>query len=109
MKRDLRELLRDLRLLRDNQRHDQVDDCNSAEASEERKNGQQADNGRVNAEILAQACAYARYHAVRGTAGQWSVVCVHILLLSIISTETYAKERRKLQVTIIYILPNGSL
>jgi hypothetical protein len=31
------------------------------------------------------------------------------LLLSIISTETYAKERRKLQVTIIYILPNGSL
>ena len=66
------------RLLGDDQRHDQVDQRDPAEAGEERQQGQQADDGRVDAEVLAQACAHARDHAVGGTAGQLFVFGVHV-------------------------------
>jgi hypothetical protein len=81
-----RDLLSRLCLLRDNQRHDQIDDCDSAEAREKRQHGQQADDGWVNVEIFAQPSAYTRDHSVGCTASQWLVIGVHdIALLSIIS------------------------
>ena len=71
-------LLRHLRLLRHNQRHDQVDQHDPAEASEKRQHGQQADDGWVNAEVFAQARAHARDHAVGRASSQLFVVGVHV-------------------------------
>ena len=78
-------LLLNCRLLRDNDRHDQVDQRDPTEAGEERQQGQQADDGRVDAEVVTHACAHARDHPVRGAAGQLLVVGGHDALLSIIS------------------------
>src|SRR3970282_2253020 len=75
------------RLLRDNQRHDQINYRDSSEAREERQHGQQADDGRVNAEIFAQSRAHTRDHAVGCTACQLLVVGVHVALLSMISIQ----------------------
>ena len=85
------------RLLRDNDRHDQVHDGDPAEAGEEREDDQQTHKGRVDAEIFAQARADTRDHPVRRTASQLFVVVVHDVLLSMISTRTYAVECRRLQ------------
>lgn len=71
-------LLRHLRLLRDNQRHDQVDQHDPAEACEKCQHGQQADDGWVNAEVFAQARAHARDHAVGRASSQLFVVGVHM-------------------------------
>lgn len=74
-------------LLRDDDRHDQIDQRDAAEAREERQNGQQTDDGRVDAEVVAQARAHARDHAVGRTACQLLVTGIHkIALLSMIST-----------------------
>jgi len=85
-------------LLRDNDRHDQIDQRNPTEACEESQQGQQADDGWVNAKIFAQSCAHARDHAVGRTAGQLLVVGIHdVALLSMISIGTYVAGFERLQ------------
>ena len=86
-----------MRLLGDNESHDQIDQRDPAEAREESQHGQQTYDGRVNAEVVAQACAHARDHAVGCASGQLFVVGVHVALLSMISRETYAGVGMKLQ------------
>lgn len=48
-----RDLLRYLRLLGNNDRHDQIDYGNPAKAGEKCQHSQQADDGRINAEVFA--------------------------------------------------------
>ena len=62
------DLLRRWRLLRDDDRHDQIHNRDSAEAGEECQDREQTDDGGIDAEIVAQACTYAREHAVGGAA-----------------------------------------
>lgn len=86
-----------MRLLRDDNRHDQIHDGDSAKACEEREDDQQTDDGWVDAKVFAQARADACDHAVGRTACQLPVVGVHDALLSMISTGTYAGRQWKLQ------------
>lgn len=90
-------LLGDLRLFRDDDRHNQVHDGDPAKTREEREDNQQTYDGRVDAEVLAQARANAREHAVGRAACELPVVVHDVILLSMISTRTYAGEREKLQ------------
>jgi hypothetical protein len=79
-------LLCNLRLLWDNQRHDQIHDRDAAKAGEKRQHGQQANNGRIDTKVFSQPCADSRDHAVGRAASQLLVIGIHdIALLSMIS------------------------
>src|SRR5215210_7351563 len=78
-------LLCNLRLLRDDDRHDQVHNRDPAKAREKCEDSQQTDNRGVNTKVIAQACTYPRDHPVGRTASQLFRVCVHDALLSMIS------------------------
>jgi hypothetical protein len=79
-------LLWNLRLFWDDQRHDQVYDCDPMEAREKRQHSQQTDDRRIDPEVFAQSRAYSRDHTVGRASSQWLVIGIHdIALLSMIS------------------------
>jgi len=98
MLREEHDLLGDLWLFRDDDRHDQVHDGDPAEAGEECQDGEQANDGWIDAEIVTQSRTNSRNHAVGRAACQLLVVGVHDVLLSMISTRTYAGGRRRLRI-----------